>query len=168
VKGLVELHGGSVRAYSPGPGRGSEFTVLLPRAEPPASRPAAGAAPGQRRGRKVLIIEDNLDAGQTLADLLRLQGHEVAFAADGRAGIAAARDLRPEVVFCDIGLPDMDGCEVAEALRADPRLEATRLVALTGYAREQDRLRAARAGFDTHLSKPAAIEELLAVLAKAP
>jgi PAS domain S-box-containing protein len=159
VKGLVELHGGAVRAKSEGPGRGSELVVRLPL--------AAGAAPVlPRRGRaetaprRILVIEDNLDAGQTLADLLELEGHRAHVATDGRQGIALARELKPDVVLCDIGLPDMSGYDVARALRSDGTLRTTRLIALTGYAQPEDRQRAREAGFDGHLPKPPDIEEL--------
>ncbi len=168
VKGLVELHGGTVRAQSQGPGRGSEFVVLLPRAEAPPRAAAPGRPEGETVPRAVLVIEDNLDAGQTLADLLRLRGHRVEVATDGRSGIARALEMRPEVVFCDIGLPDIDGCEVAQALCADVRLGATYLVALSGYAQEADRARAAQAGFHVHLPKPASVDEILAILSKVP
>ncbi|ABS26558.1 ATP-binding protein [Anaeromyxobacter sp. Fw109-5] len=159
VKGLVELHGGSVRARSKGPGRGSELTVRLPLA-------AAGATTLRRRGRaetaprRILVIEDNLDAGQTLADLLELEGHRAHVASDGREGIALARELKPDVVLCDIGLPDMSGHDVARALRSDATLRSTRLIALTGYAQPEDRQRAREAGFDGHLPKPPDLEEL--------
>jgi len=164
VKGMVELHGGSVVARSNGPNQGSEFVVSLPAA--PAPRAASDEAGRQRRheARTVLVIEDNPDAGQALADVLALHGHGVQVAADGGSGIAKARAMRPDVIFCDIGLPDVDGYEVARTLRADPALQATYLVALSGYAGEEDLVRAKGAGFDSHLPKPSAIDELLAVL----
>jgi CheY-like chemotaxis protein len=102
----------------------------------------------------VLVIEDNVDAGQTLADLLALHGHEVRVATGGRAGITLARELHPDVIVCDIGLPDVDGYEVARTLRADAALRSTRLVALTGYAQPEDVRRATEAGFDAHVAKP--------------
>ncbi|GEJ58892.1 hybrid sensor histidine kinase/response regulator [Anaeromyxobacter diazotrophicus] len=163
VKSLVELHGGAVRARSEGPGQGAEFVVSLPLAAGggPASAPAAGA--GARR-RLVLVIDDNADAGQTLADLLELEGHAVHLACDGRSGVALARELRPDVVLCDIGLPDLDGYEVARTLRREEALRSTRLVALTGYAQPEDRARAAEAGFDAHLAKPPRLEALAKLL----
>ena len=167
VRGLVELHGGAVLAHSAGPGRGAEFVVTLPLAavpEAPATGPRARAA----AGRHVLIIEDNVDAGQSLADLLELSGHRVTLAHDGRSGIALARELRPQVILCDIGLPDMSGYDVARTLRADEALRGTRLVALSGYAQPEDREQAKEAGFDAHLPKPPPLDRLEALLAAEP
>jgi CheY-like chemotaxis protein len=115
----------------------------------------------------VLIVEDNADAAETLCDVLELTGNRVRVAPDGRTGIALARAWRPDVVLCDIGLPDLDGFEVARAIRSDPALQRARLVALSGYAQEEDRARARSAGFDVVLAKPAPIEALEAVLAQA-
>jgi PAS domain S-box-containing protein len=164
VKGLVELHGGGVRASSE-VGRGAEFVVELPLAPPtgaPAPPPPSRAS---WRPLLILVIEDNVDAAQTVADVLRLEGHTVHVATDGRSGLAKARALGPEVIVCDIGLPDVDGYELARELRADPRLRSTRLVALSGYAQPEDRRRAEEAGFDAHLGKPARLEELSEVIA---
>jgi len=133
--------------------------------EPPASRKDASAA------RTVLIIEDNVDAAETLREILLAWGHSVELAFDGRMGLDMARTLRPDVILCDIGLPRMDGYEVARAIRADPALSSAYLVAVTGYATSEDRGRAAAAGFDRHIAKPAsiaAIEEALAVPAQPP
>jgi two-component system CheB/CheR fusion protein len=113
----------------------------------------------------VLIIEDNLDAAQSLADLLELEGHRARVARDGTTGLRMACELKPDVVLCDIGLPDMDGYEVARILRREPSLGSTRLVALSGYAQPEDKQRALEAGFDAHLSKPAALDELAEILA---
>ena len=165
VKGLVELHGGTVEARSGGPGRGAEFVVRLPLAEvgkEPRREPTAALA---GRARTILVVEDNLDAGQSLADVLELQGHRVHVARDGRSGLDLARELRPDVVLCDIGLPDLDGYEVARALRRDDALRATRLVALSGYAQPEDRQRARDAGFDAHVAKPPDLDELMTVVA---
>ena len=168
VKGLVELHGGTVRAESPGTGGGSEFVVRLPLvAEQLATVPAAPAG-ARVRPRSILVIEDYADAAQSLADVLGLKGHRVEVVATGREGIARARALAPEFVLCDIGLPDVDGYEVARTLRADPQLRSTCLVALSGYAQAEDRERATRAGFDAHLPKPAPLEELNRLLAREP
>jgi signal transduction histidine kinase/CheY-like chemotaxis protein len=161
VKGIVELHGGSVRASSEGYGRGSTFVVRLPLATSQA--PAIeGARAGLRadRARKVLIIEDNPDAGETLLESLEMSGHSVRLARDGNSGIALARELEPDVVLCDIGLPDVSGYEVARALRTIDKLRATRLSALTGYTQPGDKRRAKEAGFDAHLSKPPSLERL--------
>jgi PAS domain S-box-containing protein len=166
VKGLAELHGGSVRAESGGLGRGSVFTVTLPAfTEVPAltGRPAP-ARPAARRLR-VLVVEDNRDAADSLRLLLEAYGYEVSVAYTGPDGVRAAVEHRPEVVVCDIGLPGMDGYRVAEALRGNPATAASRLIALTGYGRDEDRRRARDAGFDEHLTKPAdpaALEALIA------
>jgi CheY-like chemotaxis protein len=110
-------------------------------------------------------VEDNVDAGQSLADLLEMEGHRVVLTRDGRSGIAMARSIRPDVVLCDLGLPDVDGFEVARTLRRDEALRATRLVALSGYARVEDRRGARDAGFDVHLPKPPPLDALRAALA---
>ena len=164
VKGLVELHGGSVEARSDGVGRGSTFTVRLPLELPPARSDAERTA-APVASRRVLVIEDNADAAETLRDLLALDGHEVAVAATGPDGLERARQFHPDVVLCDIGLPGMDGYEVARAIRADASLRNARLVALTGYALPDDLTRAAQAGFDVHLAKPSTLERLAVVLA---
>jgi CheY-like chemotaxis protein len=164
AKRLVVLHGGSISARSAGPGAGAEFLVTLPLA--PAAGPAAAGLRGREgpRALEILVIEDNLDAAQSLAAVLELEGHRVHLAADGRTGLEKARQLRPDVILCDIGLPDVDGYEVARAIRADDALRATRLVALTGYALAEDRERALAAGFDDHVAKPPAIGLLLATI----
>src|SRR5690349_17001001 len=125
AKGLVEQHGGSVRASSAGPGRGTEVVVALPLARAPAAAAPDAVAPVAAR--RILVIEDNVDAGESLAELLRLAGHDVAVARTGAEGIALARAQRPDVVLCDLGLPDVSGLEVAAALRADETLAAMRL-----------------------------------------
>jgi len=165
VKGLAELHGGRVRAESPGLGEGSRFTVSLPTAGAPAApEPDSTEEPAVAKGRRVLVIEDNVDAAETLGDLLRLFGHEVELANSGPAGIETAARFQPDVVLCDIGLPVMDGYEVARQLRQNPALKATHLIALTGYGRESDRRRALEAGFDLHLVKPVEPLELQRLL----
>ncbi|MBI5544942.1 MAG: response regulator, partial [Deltaproteobacteria bacterium] len=117
------------------------------------------------RTRRVLVIEDNVDAAESLKDLLQLDGHEVRIAFDGPSGLAVARDFRPEVVLCDIGLPGMSGYEVAQRLRSDDDLRDAVLVALTGYSLPEDRQRAAEAGFAHHIAKPPSIEAIERVLA---
>ena len=164
VKGLVELHGGTVEARSEGLGRGSEFLVRLPRAEAGAEGRRDTAA-AHARAQSILVVEDNLDAGQSLADILALQGHHVRIARDGRSGIALARELRPDVILCDIGLPDLDGFEVARTIRHDEALRSTRLIALSGYAQPEDRQRTREIGFDAHIAKPPDLDELMSVLA---
>jgi len=116
-------------------------------------------------GRRVLIIEDNIDSAQTLAVVLELEGHEVRMARDGNTGLSMARQVKPDVVFCDIGLPGLDGYEVARALRADESLHSTRLIAVSGYAQPEDKERAKEAGFDGYLAKPSPIEEVISLLA---
>jgi two-component system CheB/CheR fusion protein len=168
VKGLVELHGGRVGVTSGGHGLGSEFTVRLPLV--PAAQAKAAPAPPRpsRQRRRVLVIEDNPDAADALFDLLTLDGHDAQVAYDGASGIALARDFHPEVVLCDIGLPETDGYEVARAMRADDALRGTYLVALSGYARPEDRERSAQAGFDWHLAKPPSTEALERLVAELP
>ncbi|MFT3917323.1 MAG: ATP-binding protein [Anaeromyxobacteraceae bacterium] len=163
VKGLVDLHGGRIEARSEGQGRGAAFTVRLPlQAVLEAAPERRQEAPAARR--RVLLIEDNPDAAQSLKELLELDGHEVAVAGDGPQGLERARALRPDVVLCDIGLPVMDGYAVARAFRADASLRGARLVALSGYALPDDVRRARDAGFEHHIPKPATRERLAAVL----
>jgi CheY-like chemotaxis protein len=164
VKSLVELHGGSVAATSEGRNKGSEFLVTLPLANVPAQPPHARAEAGRRARRRVLVIEDNADAGDSLCEVLALGGHEVELARAGAEGLEKARARRPDLVLCDIGLPDLSGHEVAAAFRSDPRLRSVRLVALSGYALPDDVARAAAAGFDDHLAKPPSIEQLHEIL----
>jgi signal transduction histidine kinase/CheY-like chemotaxis protein len=167
--GLVELHQGSIRAESGGPGCGSRFTVELPEAgaetaaadAPAASRPAAARSPA-----RVLVVDDNEDAAEALAELLRLEGYSVLALGSAEAALDAVEAFAPQVALLDIGLPKMDGYALAQALRADPRSRGIRLIALTGYGRAPDRQRAHEAGFDEHLVKPAPIETLLARLAE--
>jgi two-component system CheB/CheR fusion protein len=162
VQTLVRMHGGSVRAFSDGPGRGSQLTVRLPLAPPPAPNPAhPGAAPRAAMGAplRVLVVDDNVDATQMLGHLLRLAGHEVALAHDGPAALAAAAATAPDLVLLDIGLPGMDGYAVAAQLRATGHVR-TALVALTGYGREDDLRRSRDAGFDHHLVKPIEVAHL--------
>jgi PAS domain S-box-containing protein len=165
VKGLVELHGGRVSAASPGHGRGSVFEIRLPVAEAsplPAANPAPSTLNPQHSTptRRVLVIEDNLDAAETLGDLLEMAGHEVRLAHSGPAGVSEAGRFRPEIVLCDVGLPEMDGYAVARALRDDPRTHEALLVAVTGYGQEEDRRRSLEAGFDLHLTKPVDPQEV--------
>jgi PAS domain S-box-containing protein len=167
VKGLAELHGGGVSVTSAGAGTGTLFTVRLPLATQAEAKPApAGQARAPRAAaRRVLVVEDSRDAAETMADLLRLFGHEPSVAEDGPAAVRMARTDRPDVVLCDIGLPGMDGYEVARTLRADPALRGIRLVAVSGYAQPDDLARAREAGFDRHISKPPDPEEILRAVA---
>jgi len=170
VKGLVELHGGTIAARSPGLGQGAEFVVRLPLAleegAVDGSARSSTLVPGGRR--RVLIIEDNIDAADSLREALEFSAHEVEVAYNGPAGIAKAREYKPEVVFCDIGLPGMDGFDVARAFRADDALKGAYLVALSGYALPEDVQRASEAGFDQHLAKPPNLDILEQTLARAP
>ncbi|MEO6193654.1 MAG: chemotaxis protein CheB [Thermoanaerobaculia bacterium] len=171
VKAMIEMHGGAVEAESPGLGGGTEVTLRLPLAgavigsttSEETTLPDTG--PGGARARRCLIIEDNVDAAESLSLLLRLTGHEADVAFDGATGLEKARGFRPEVVLCDIGLPgSLDGYGVARAFRADPELRSAFLIALTGYGQEEDRRRALEAGFDTHLTKPADLDNLRRLL----
>jgi CheY-like chemotaxis protein len=167
VKGLVELHGGTVSGTSEGTGKGSTFTLRLP-LEEPVGDAASARAPGEgAASRRVLIIEDNADAADSLRELLELDAHEVAVAYDGPEGIAKARAFRPDVVLCDIGLPGMSGYDVARAFRADPGLRDAYLVALSGYALPEDLRRAREAGFDRHVAKPPSVEAIETLIANA-
>lgn len=167
TKGLVELHGGTIAVQSEGTGRGTAIEISLP-IEPTASLAASPGKPAAENKRRVLVIEDSLDAAEGLRDALMLGGHDVEVAHNGREGLAKAHTFRPGVVICDIGLPGMDGYQVARAFRSDHELRDTYLVALTGYARPEDRNRAVEAGFDQHMAKPPTIESLSALLANAP
>lgn len=164
VKGLVEMHGGTVAATSAGAYRGSTFTIRLPRsAVPPAvqERPQRVESAPKRR---VLIVDDNVDAADSLAMLLKSDGHEADTAYSAAQAIEAVERLRPEIVLLDIGLPRIDGYEIARCLRASNAVPGLRLIALTGYGQTQDRERARAAGFDGHLLKPADIGTLQQLL----
>ena len=168
VKGLAELHGGTVEARSDGLGRGTEIIVWLPLAreevEAPHHPPVARA---RARSSRVLVIEDNPDAAETLREMLEMWGHEVDVADNGRRGVERARAFRPDIILCDIGLPEMDGYEVARAIRCDPTHASAVLVALTGYALPDDQRRAADAGFEFHIAKPVSVPQIEDVLARA-
>ena len=173
VKRLVELHGGQVEARSEGIGKGSEFTVRFPRlaggAEQAAAcaRPAAGAAQAATQ-RRILIADDNRDALESLAQLLQLEGHEVYQAADGLQALAAAGETRPDLVMLDIGMPGLDGYEVARRIRAEDWGRGAMLVAVTGWGQDSDRQRSQEAGFDSHWVKPLNAQKLAALLNALP
>jgi PAS domain S-box-containing protein len=169
ARSLMEMHGGRIEAHSDGPGKGSEFVVRLPLLEARSALAASDAGPAEHRpaaARRVLLVEDNMDAAESLALLLRLEGHEVRVAHDGPAALAAARDYRPDIIFLDIGLPHMDGYEVARRLRQEEGDQHAVLVALTGYGQGEDRRRVEAAGFDAHLVKPADVNALRRLLAE--
>lgn len=169
VRSLVRMHGGDVTAHSEGPGRGSEFVVRLPtRPAPVKNRPAPAAAPcinGSKR--RILVVDDNRDAAKMLGTLLTIQGHDVEIVHDGPKAVSAVRQSPPDVVLLDIGLPEMDGYEVARRMRELPGFNGTLLVALTGYGRAEDRQRSEEAGFDAHLVKPVSQSALQDVLSRA-
>jgi len=167
VKGLTELHGGRIVAHSDGIGRGSKFTVILPLAvEPEPPGVEYSSPPIVERSTRVLVIEDNRDAATTLRLILERHGHVVELAHNGPDGLETAREFRPEVIVCDIGLPGLDGYAVAAALRTDHRFSVKRLIALSGYGRDEDRTRAMHAGFDEHLTKPVDAATLLRLIAE--
>jgi signal transduction histidine kinase len=166
VKGLVELHGGRIDARSAGPGKGSEFTVTLPGAVRASALPlaAAKAAALQSGQRRILVVDDNIDAGESLKLLLQFDGHEVRLAHDGEQAVSEVGIAVPDVVFLDIGMPKVNGYEAARRIRALPLGQGVKLVALTGWGQPGDRERAAQAGFDMHLTKPVAHEALRELL----
>jgi two-component system CheB/CheR fusion protein len=169
VHRLVEMHGGRVQAFSAGANQGSEFVVRLPAlaGETPHEASNNGAAAlSARCPRCVLVVDDSADGADSLAVLLRLAGHEVRVCNDGPSALAAVDTFRPDVVLLDIGLPGMDGYEVARRLRTRPEMKQALLVALTGYGQDDDRRRSREAGFDHHLVKPADPEALSALFAR--
>jgi PAS domain S-box-containing protein len=163
---LVELHGGTIEARSAGRCKGSEFTVRLPVpcTRPGAGEPAAQACLPSTPSRRVLVVDDNVDAAESLGMLLKAMGHVVDVVNDGAAALEAAHAARPELVLLDLTMPDMDGTTVAQRLRADPCCAGMRIVALTGHGRDDDRRRSREAGFDDHVVKPVAPERLRALL----
>jgi len=168
VRSLIEMHGGEVAARSAGPGQGATFTVRLPRIDRPAL-PAAGGACAPVTRQRILIVDDNTDAADTLAELLQMQGHQTCAAYSGREALERVLSFEPDVALLDIGLPQMDGYELAERLRSLPRLQGIRLIALTGYGQTEDRQRGQAAGFDDHLVKPVELRALeRALQAKRP
>ena len=165
VRRIVELHGGSVSAHSAGQGQGSTFEVRLPcdAASRLPARPASRSEAGAPR-RKILVVDDNVDAVETLAEMLRLEGHEIRTAQDAENAVMEAVEFHPDVALLDIGLPGMDGYTLADRLRALPEMRNAVLVAVTGYGRSEDFARSAAVGFDHHLVKPIDPSRLAAVL----
>jgi len=165
---LVELHQGTVAAASPGPGAGSVFTVRLPRIMAPSPKPEAhDVSTRPNVSRRVLIVEDNADAREGLRAILELAGHAVYEAADGPDGIEQALATKPDIAFIDVGLPNLDGYEVARQIRSTPAGREMFLIALTGYGQPNDRRQAQEAGFDAHLVKPVDFDRLSQIIAAA-
>ncbi|HTH43443.1 MAG TPA: response regulator [Oxalicibacterium sp.] len=178
VQNLVHLHGGTVSVFSEGEGRGSRFEIALPILQDTPATSAAStsemtlaALPIESlvkdKPQRILVVDDNRDAAETLAMSLRTDGHQVAVARDGETAIRMAEQLSADIVFLDIGLPGMNGYEIAQTLRGMPATRNTRLVALTGYGQEKDKQRATHAGFDFYLVKPADINQIRALIRKA-
>jgi PAS domain S-box-containing protein len=167
VKGLVELHGGTVAARSEGADRGSEFTVRLPATAAPAAAEAVGEHHGGSR-RRVLVVEDNDDARDMLKVLLEMSGHEVETAADGPSGLQKLQSFRPDIALIDLGLPGIDGYGLARMAREHAATRGIRLIALTGYGQLEDRRRALAVGFDRHVAKPVDPDELEQIVREAP
>jgi len=176
VRQLVQMHGGTVTAYSQGPGQGSEFLIRLPlraKSYREVAAPATGStgthrANGAFTGHRILLADDNRDALDSLATLLQCDGHEVHTAADGAEALAVAAQCRPDIILLDIGMPKLDGYEVAKRIRAEPWGKSAVLIALTGWGQDEDRRRSREVGFDSHLVKPLDPEALAALLAKLP
>jgi PAS domain S-box-containing protein len=170
VDRLVKLHGGQVSAASAGPGAGSEFTIRLPVAGKPRKPTGDVTVKAQSDGRsrcRILVVDDNVDSVDSLAMLLRMMGHEVDAANDGEEGLKVAAKVRPHVAILDIGLPKMNGYDLAKLMRAEPWGRDLVLVALTGWGQEEHRQRSADSGFDHHLTKPVDLEALQQILAAA-
>ncbi len=167
---LVKLHGGSIEALSEGPDRGSEFVIRLPLTAVPVSSSAASRKPAEDRpagSRRVLVVDDNGDAAESLETLLQLWGHQARSALDGKEALIQVAAFEPEIILLDIGLPGMDGYEVARQIRALPAGRSSLIVAVTGYGRSSDRLQSQEAGFDHHLVKPVQPEVLQELIASA-
>jgi len=171
VRDLVRRHGGAVEAFSEGLGRGSTFTIRMPRAvrgdaAVPAPKPSIAEPPPARR---VLIVDDNLDAAETLAMMLELLGQQTRQAHEGSGALREAAEYKPDLIFMDIGLPGLSGHEIASRIRGELGMTSTYIVALSGYGSEEDRRRSLHAGFDSHFVKPldpTALPEILAACAR--
>jgi two-component system CheB/CheR fusion protein len=167
VRRLTEMHGGTVSATSEGLGKGSEFTVRLPRGNDVSTEKTSASAPARPpQGQRVLVVEDNIDMARSLALLLKKAGCETEVVHDGAAALAVANSFSPQAILLDIGLPGLDGYEVARRFRADPKHAGVRLIAVSGYGQAQDHQRSKEAGFNHHLVKPVAFDALLATLAE--
>ena len=166
---LVELHGGTIEAHSEGLGKGSEFVVRLPallQVSPPDDAPAPAGAPQELRPLRVLVVDDSEDTAEMMTALLEMDGHEIQVAHSGPAALETAAAFRPDVVLLDIGLPGLDGYQVAQRLRGDPNLKDVTLIAASGYGQEADLHRSREVGFDRHLVKPVDPRELRELLAE--
>jgi len=164
VKQLMQLHGARIEAFSDGPGTGSTFTARFARIDAPQAAAVESGEDKDIQPLRILVVEDHTDARETLCDLLQLCGHLTEGARDGPEGILKAGAGQPDVAIVDIGLPGLNGYEVAARLRADPVTQHIRLIALTGYGQAHDRQLALDAGFDTHLVKPVNAAELFKTL----
>ena len=168
---IVQLHGGSIEVRSEGPGKGAEFTVRLPRLDPDAweARPAQAARPLARGGKRaILVVDDNQDAAESASMLLKMAGHDVSIEHDGAEAVERLSEHLPDVILLDIGLPGMDGYEVAKRVRDLPGGQMVRIFAMTGYGQEEDRRRSRAAGFDGHLLKPVMPADLFALIEDGP
>jgi CheY-like chemotaxis protein len=168
VSGLVSLHGGTVEARSEGLGLGSEFIVMLPIDASTVATLATDTASPEPIGRRILVADDNHDAADSLAMILEMSGHDVRVVHDGRAALSLAETFRPDAVLLDIGMPALNGYDVARALRQKPWGAGITLIALTGWGQDSDRQLAIDAGFDRHLTKPIDPDALQAILSDAP
>lgn len=166
VKGMVELHGGRVEAFSEGIGKGTKFTIRLPLPKENVTMQEFSEKPDDKSNKslKILIIDDNKDLAEIICELIAFLGYETECAHNGADGIAKARELQPDVIICDIGLPDMSGYEVAKMIRKDAEFKDTFLIAFSGYAQSEDIEKSKAAGFDRHLAKPVSLETLQMVL----
>jgi CheY-like chemotaxis protein len=166
VKRLIEMHGGRIAARSPGPGEGSLFEIRLPLSQHDieTGRESPLAMPGAR----ILVVDDNADAADSLGSLLQLEGHTVVVTYTSTDALAKLAEFKPDIVLLDIGLPEIDGYEIARRIRASPDQRPVRLIALTGYGQADDRQRAMTSGFDAHLVKPVEFSALQRVLAAHP
>jgi CheY-like chemotaxis protein len=158
VKRIVEMHGGSVAVASGGPGQGSQFTVRLPISHETVAAPEPKSSHRREQpkapSRKILVVDDNVDAAVTISALLKKWGHQVQAVYSGQSALEAVHNFRPEIILLDIGLPGMSGYDVAKNLRAEPAAQGVIIAALTGYGQEADRKRSWESGFDYHLTKP--------------